>query len=45
MTSTSTTLENLSYDAIHNVQVRAASDVGEGPQSDIGTITTYGCEL
>ena len=37
MTSTSTTLENLSAGTGYQVQVRAVSDVGAGPYSDVGT--------
>ena len=45
MTSTSTTLENLLAGTRYQVQVRAVSDVGVGPYSDVGTLTTYrgGC--
>ena len=41
MTSTSTTLENLSPGTSYQVQVRAVSDVGAGPYSDVGTLSTY----
>ena len=37
MTSRSTTLENLSPGTSYQVQVRAVSDVGAGPYSDVGT--------
>ena len=37
MTSRSTTLENLSAGIGYQVQVRAVSDVGAGPYSDVGT--------
>ena len=45
MTSTSTTLENLSAGTSYQVHVRAVSDVGAGPYSDVGTQITYrgGC--
>ena len=41
VTSTSTTLENLSADSSYQVRVRAVSDVGVGPFSEITTRTTY----
>ena len=41
MTSTSTTLENLSAGTGYQVQVRAVSDVGSGPYSDLGTQSTH----
>ena len=41
MTSTSTTLENLSAGTGYQVQVRAVSDVGAGPYSDVGTHSTF----
>ena len=41
MTSTSTTLENLSAGTRYEVQVRAISDGGAGPYSNVGTNTTY----
>ena len=41
VTSTSTTLENLSAGTSYQVQVRAVSDVGAGPYSQISTKTTY----
>ena len=41
VTSTSTTLENLSAGTSYQVQVRAVSDVGAGQFSPIRTITTY----
>ena len=37
----SVTLENLSPGTSYQVQVRAVSDVGNGPISDIGTLLTY----
>ena len=37
----SVTLENLSPGASYQVQVRAVSDVGSGPFSDMGTLSTY----
>ena len=40
VTSTSTTLENLSAGTSYQVQVRAFSDVGAGPYSDVGTQIT-----
>ena len=40
MTSRSTTLENLSAGTSYQVQVRAVSDVGAGPYSDVGTQVT-----
>ena len=41
VTSTSITLERLSAGAIYDIQVRAVSDVGAGPYSQISTKTTY----
>ena len=41
MTSTSTTLENLPAGTGYQVQVRAVSDVGAGPYSDVGTQITH----
>ena len=41
MTSTSTTLENLSAGTGYQVRVRAVSDVGAGPYSDVGTHSTF----
>ena len=41
VTSRSTTLENLPAGTGYQVQVRAVSDVGTGPYSDVRTITTY----
>ena len=41
VTSTSTTLDNLSAGTSYQVQVRAVSDVGAGQYSPIRTITTY----
>ena len=41
VTSTSTTLENLSAGTSYQVQVRAVSDIGDGPYSPMRTITTY----
>ena len=41
MTSTSTTLENLSAGTGYQVQVRAVSDVGAGPYSDVRTQITH----
>ena len=41
MTSRSTTLENLSAGTSYQVQVRAVSDVGSGPYSDVGTLSTF----
>ena len=41
MTSRSTTLENLSPGTSYQVQVRAVSDVGGGPYSDVGTQSTH----
>ena len=40
MTSRSTTLENLSAGTNYQVQVRAVSDVGTGPYSDVRTQIT-----
>ena len=46
MTSTSTTLENLPAGTGYQVQVRAVSDVGAGPYSDVGTqITPQGMNV
>ena len=41
MTSRSTTLENLSPGTSYQVQVRAVSDVGAGPYSDVQTQITH----
>ena len=41
VTSTSTTLENLSAGTSYQVQVRAVSDIGAGQYSPIRTNTTY----
>ena len=41
MTSRFTTLENLSAGASYQVQVRAVSDVGTGPYSDVRTQITH----
>ena len=41
VTSTSTNLENLSAGTIYQAQVRALSDVGTGPYSDVRTQITY----
>ena len=41
----SVTLENLSAGASYQVQVRAVSDVGSGPFSDVRTISTYNGRL
>ena len=41
MTSRSTTLENLFAGTGYQVRVRAASDVGAGPYSDVGTHSTF----
>ena len=41
VTSRSTTLENLSDGTSYQVQVRAVSDVGAGPYSDVGTLSTF----
>ena len=41
VTSTSTTLENLPAGTGYQVRVRAVSDVGTGPYSDVRTIITY----
>ena len=40
MTSRSTTLENLPAGTSYQVRVRAVSDVGAGPYSDVGTQVT-----
>ena len=40
MTSGSTALENLSAGTSYQVRVRAVSDVGAGPYSDVGTQVT-----
>ena len=40
MISRSTTLENLPAGTGYQVQVRAVSDVGAGPYSDVGTQVT-----
>ena len=42
VTSRSTTLENLPVGTGYQVQVRAVSDVGAGPYSDVGTLSTFG---
>ena len=42
MTSRSTTLENLPAGTGYQVRVRAVSDVGTGPYSDVGTSSTFG---
>ena len=42
VTSTSTTLGNLSAGTGYQVQVRAVSDVGAGPYSDVQTQITHG---
>ena len=44
VTSTSTTLENLSADSSYQVQVRAVSDVGVGPFSEISEKDTSSCK-
>ena len=41
VTSTSTTLENLSAATSYQVRVRAFSDIGSGPYSEIRNSTTY----
>ena len=41
VTSRSTTLENLSAQTSYQVQVRAVSDVGTGPYSDVRTLNTH----
>ena len=41
VTSSSTTLENLSAGSSYQVQVRAVSDVGTGPYSDMRTKITH----
>ena len=41
VTSTSTTLENLTAGTSYQVQVRAVSDVEAGPYSDVKTQITY----
>ena len=41
VTTRSLTLESLSPGTSYQVQVRAVSDVGNGPISDIGTLLTY----
>ena len=41
MTSRSTTLENLIVGTSYQVQVRAVSDVGAGPYSDMETLSTF----
>ena len=41
MTSRSTTLGNLPTGTGYQVQVRAVSDVGAGPYSDVGTHSTF----
>ena len=41
MRTSSVTLENLSPGTSYQVQVRAVSDVGSGPISDVRTFLTY----
>ena len=41
VTSTSTTLENLSAGTSYQVAVRAVSDIGSGPYSAFSTLSTY----
>ena len=41
MRTRSVTLENLSPGTSYQVQVRAISDVGSGPFSDMRTLSTY----
>ena len=41
MTTRSVTLENLSPGTSYQVQVRAVSDVGNGPFSDARTISSF----
>ena len=41
VTSRSTTLENLPAGTSYQVKVRAVSDVGSGPYSDVGTLSTF----
>ena len=41
VTTRSVTLENLSAGTSYQVQVRAVSDVGNGPFSDVRTISTF----
>ena len=41
VTSRSTLLENLPAGTGYQVRVKGVSDVGAGPYSDVGTITTY----
>ena len=41
MRTRSVTLENLSLGTSYQVQVRAVSDVGSGPFSDMRTLYTY----
>ena len=41
MTSRFTTLENLSAGTVYQVKVRAVSDVGTGPYSDVRTQITH----
>ena len=40
MRTRSVTLENLSHGTSYQVQVRAVSDVGNGPFSDVRTLST-----
>ena len=42
VTTRSVTLENLSPGTSYQVQVKAASDVGSGPFSDVRTLLTIG---
>ena len=44
MTSTSTTLEGLSAGSSYQVRVRAVSDVGNGPFSEISEKVTSSCK-
>ena len=41
MTTRSVTLESLSPGTSYQVQVRAVSDVGNGPFSDVRVLSTY----
>ena len=41
VTSRSTTLENLPAGTSYQVRVRGVSDVGAGPYSDVGTLSTF----
>ena len=45
MTSTSTSLENLSAGTSYQVRVRAVSDIGVGSFSEIRAFTTYRGEI